>query len=135
MIVFLDGDKVKTANQQGVDGMEEVPVVALDNNREFEEIVPRKIYFQALADVLEPYNDEMDISTETFEQWETEQDFHNKVTFTHRIQRWINDYLPECDYRKPVVMRRALDLADDEIDYSPFREMLDIMASKLKGHF
>ncbi len=123
-VVFLDGDKHADV-ENIIEKHPEVPIVALATGVEFEEIVPKEKYIQAVADVLA--DESGNISEAVFLEWEKNADLRPSVMFSKRVERWLRDEFDKPLY-KPLVMRKAIDLTDvSEIHTSPFEQLVEAM--------
>ena len=120
-IIFVDGDKIQRLAQLHLDERHpDVPVLHLEDRKEFEQIVPVEIYFQALEKVIQK-----DDLHENYTKWDAKDTHHEKLAFSKRVDRWLQDTYPEMDLDKPEVMRKAIEIADlDTIDVTLFRELL-----------
>lgn len=123
-VMFLDGDK-----PGDVEALEEkhpnVPVVSLKLGTEFENLVPRAKYIQAIAEILEDPNGE--ITEEAFVKWVGKADLRPSIVFSKRIERWLRDVFDKPLY-KSRVMRKAIELSDvSEIESEPFKRLFEAM--------
>ena len=112
-LIFLDADKntrVTAVRSQHPD----VPIVILDGREEFEELLPREVYFSALSGRLREFAD-YDWSTMTaqeFDAWDADARLPEKMVFTKRVERWLQDKWDGLSLDKPQVMKRAIDLVE-----------------------
>ena len=109
--LLLDGDKKKTyeARRAKVDSLAGVPVVFLPDGREFEDLVPRQAYFEALAGV---QDEKVALPKEDFEKWEADNCHSDKEMFSKRVGRWLSGKHPSARYDKAAVIRRAIELSE-----------------------
>jgi ABC-type transport system involved in cytochrome c biogenesis ATPase subunit len=124
-IIFVDGDKARQVKQQKVEERHpDVPVLILEQ-AEFEEVVPKGIYFQALSEVTGQTN----LSEEAFTEWEDQQDektLPERMVFTKRVEHWLADQFPDTCYDKPDVMHKALETVDiAKVEQVKFRELME----------
>ena len=71
-----------------------VPVVCMDEDNEFENIVPPETYFTALAEIV-PGN--RNISKDEFEAWEANANLPPQMMFTKRVARWLKETITRLD--------------------------------------
>ena len=103
-IVFVDGDKIQETNKIK-DKCPDVPVVYFPKGEEFENIVPKEIYFKALAKFIEPKEE---VTEEAFDEWQA--NLPKEMMFSKRVDKWIYETFG-CHIDKPQVMDRAIGLA------------------------
>lgn len=103
-IVFVDGDKIQETNKIK-DKCPDVPVVYFPKGEEFENIVPKEIYFKALAKFIEPKEE---VTEEAFDEWQA--NLPKEMMFSKRVDKWIYETFG-CHINKPQVMDRAIGLA------------------------
>lgn len=121
-VVFLDGDKqadiVKIREKHP-----DVSVISLSEGIEFEQVVPRANYIRAAAEVLGNEN----ISEGAFVEWEKNASLRPSIMFSKRVERWLQDEFGKS-LRKPLVMRRAIELTDiSDIQTEPFKQLVESM--------
>jgi hypothetical protein len=118
-IVFLDGDKRRNLPNYGLDG---VPVVFVDGDSEFEQLVPRAVYIQAVASVIEA--DSGALALTKFEEWEKTGVKHPRMAFTKRVNAWLT-FLDLPDLNKARVMRKAIESVEPkDVTTGPLLELL-----------
>ena len=126
VIAFVDGDQINNANALEKD-FGHIPIIHFEVTKEFEDIVSREVYFDALAEYAAsktPASSEV-ISKEAYESWEAQQDFHKKFLFSKRVSKWYNG-LYEYDIEKAEVMDIAIKRAKlEDIDMSKIDELID----------
>lgn len=83
-------------------------VLQLQRGSEFEQIVPASSYIEAVASVLG--DDTGTITLANFEKWHASQ--QKKLAFSKLVERWLQDEHDSKTLRKPLVMRRAIELTD-----------------------
>jgi len=135
-IIFLDGDKIRRVKQQRVEEKHpDVPVITLPEKKELEEVLPEEIYFRALAESLT--EDEQRVSPEAFHKWKAKATLPEKMMFTKRVERWLDETFGDAYYDKPGVMKRAAEQADvseiEEKYLHKFRELVTKMQLLLSG--
>ncbi len=123
-ILFLDGDKsnrlTKVCKMHS-----DVPIVLLPERREFEQIVPQPRYIEAVAGLLGEASTE--ITDAGFTTWQAQAALHEKMAFSKRVDRWIEDKIGYSPH-KPSVMAKAIELTDAaELDAAPFVELVEKM--------
>ena len=131
-IVFVDGDKIQEALKVQ-DKHPEVQVVHLDENEEFEDLIPRSKYFEAVSTAYD--NDEL--SKDDYETWEAQAKISignfEHLMFTKRVNRWLEDRT-SLSLDKPRVMKQALDLCEtEEIETEKFLELIQKIEILLNG--
>ncbi len=108
-IIFVDGDDIKKVKQAQIKNkFPDIPIITLSEGLEFEDIVPREQYFQALAEITK-----QDTTEEKYNEWEKNQSLHPKMMFSKRVTRWLQDEFEIFSFKKYEVMKKALDLVDD----------------------
>ena len=123
-VVFLDGDKQADV-QKVKDKHPEVPVIDLGNGVEFENLVPKAKYIQAVGEVLE--DDTGDICEAKFIEWEKKSQLRPSLMFSKRVERWLSDEYDKALY-KPLVMRKAIELTEvSEIQTKAIEELFAAM--------
>jgi hypothetical protein len=126
-VVFLDGDKRRHLPQFNIP--DDVPKVLLDEGKEFEELVPHEIYFQAVAELV---GDETgQVTKEGFANWLEGANLHPKMVFTKRVDRWMGELgLPEPN--KGKVMQLAVERVEvNAVIAGPLRELLSRIEEQL----
>jgi ABC-type lipoprotein export system ATPase subunit len=127
-IVLLDGDKAGKAVDSFRKANPTVPVVLLPMGTEFEDIVPRSRYMEALASVFQIEG----CTEETFDDWLTTSGWNDKSPmFSKQVAAWLLDKW-QHRLRKRDVMRRAVDLtADHEFSAGFLSVLLEAIRSQL----
>jgi len=122
-VIFLDGDKVRHLAQHKLqEHHPDVPVVTLPNEQEFEQLVPRAVYFQAIAEVLGIEPEE--ITEERYSEWEHTANLPRQLMFSKRVDRWLSSKQIN-QWSKPRVMRRAIELVDvEQVNPTPLLELV-----------
>jgi predicted ATPase len=122
-ILFLDGDKsrqVRTADLKAK--LENCPVILIDENQEFEDLIPAEIYFKALR--LEVGREE--ISIDAFNSWKISSGNSNinRYMFSKQVERWLDTLSINLD--KPSVFLKAIEISDAaQINIKPFKQLVD----------
>ncbi len=129
-IIFVDGDKIRRIKQQRVEEQHrDVPIILLPDGQEFEDLVPRVSYFQALAEV-----SEQDTQHDVFEQWNATCGLPERVVFTKRVDRWLQDNFDGLSVDKPRTMKRALEISElEQISLESLRQLVNAMSNLLLG--
>lgn len=110
-IAFLDGDKRKEAEDLVTLG---VPTVCLPSSMEFEDIVPPEDYIAAAEQLArERGSTEIEINLESFRLWENASNLPERMLFSKRVARWLNERL-EFSLSKADLMCRAISIAPPE---------------------
>lgn len=127
-VVFVDGhdtDTLKTRLDKLALNGYEVPLIHFDEGKEFEDIVPRSIYFQALAEIMQT---EDEVSEEAFDRWYDEwrnsPDSHDIAMFSNKVSKWTRQ---EFDWQldKPRVMERALEIPPiAQVEFEPIATLV-----------
>ncbi|MGE0823237.1 MAG: hypothetical protein AB7G75_29435 [Candidatus Binatia bacterium] len=120
-IVFLDGDKRRKSQTKKIEEHHpDVPIVFLDEEKEFEDLVPRDEYFKALAEISgEP------MSYDAFSDWIQLVSLPAKMMFSKRVERWLETEFPDVDYDKVAVMRKAIELTNPkDIQVEPLQRLV-----------
>ncbi|MCB0208409.1 MAG: AAA family ATPase [Anaerolineae bacterium] len=125
-IIFVDGDKLRQLKKTKK-VHPDVPIIALKEAQEFEEIVPESIYFNALNEITS-----QNIQVDNFKKWNQTKNLPIQMMFSKRVERWLQDNHPDIRFDKPKIMKKALELVDlSEIDLLPFRKLVDNMTHLL----
>jgi predicted ATP-dependent endonuclease of OLD family len=104
-IIFVDGDKIRRIKQLKLaEKMPEVPVIHLEENTEFEEIVPPENYFKSLSQF---FNATLKIND--FEKWFAKSGLAEQMMFSKKIEKWLLAIKPEINYDKARVMKDVLE--------------------------
>lgn len=132
VILFLDGDdghkpRVAKVTKEHPD----VPVVLLNENKEIEDLVARKDYFRALAEVSGGSSEKLNPAR--FQKWAANKKFKPKVVFTKRVKNWLDDEFPVVPYRKVEVLKKAVEFAQPaSIKSDKLKQLLVEMRVKLQ---
>lgn len=128
-IIFVDGDKIRRVNQASIsDRHPDVPILHLDEGKEFEELVESHRYFESLAQL----NQNEGITLEAYKSWDENSGLHVKMMFSKRIERWLQDEFEIFDFDKAETMKKALELAwVSEIKLEPFRQLVTTISNQL----
>lgn len=123
-VVFIDGDKPKDIEK--VREMHpEIPVVSLPCGTEFEQVVPRAKYIEAVADVLK--DNSGNLNEAEFVKYEAQSNWRPSLMFSKRIERWLSDAFDMPLY-KPKVMHRAIELtATSHMEIAAFKQLFEAM--------
>lgn len=119
-VILLDGDKkARLRELRKLEWWERIPVIELPDGIEFEQIVPRQKYFDALRsvhgeDIVADGNDPaIVLSTSKFDEWLgglPEHESTRKKMFSKQIEEWVKSV--GLRLNKPRVMLRAVELTD-----------------------
>jgi len=123
-ILFLDGDKYNEIEKVRIKHPE-IPIVTLDKDTEFEEIIPMESYIQAAAEVLEDTSG--NINLDNYLAWEKKANLRASIMFSKRVDRWLCD-----EHEKPLyktrVMLKAIELTEiDKIKTETFERLFKEM--------
>lgn len=123
MIIFADGDKEKEIRKLDIKGRHpDVAIILLDEGSEFEQIVPREIYFQALTEITGE-----NTLLEAFDEWQRRTSLPEKQMFSKRVDRWMREVFGHS-YSKPEVMLKAVETANvSVIQARPFEKLIRAM--------
>ena len=123
-IVFMDGDHYSEVEGKLREKHSEVPIIHMDDGKDFEEIVSKRAYFAAVADSIgtcEGVSDE-DLRR-WYNEWLKEPSGHQIDMFGNRVKKWTEDVFGRS-LSKPKVMQRAIEVAElDEIDLEKIGEL------------
>ena len=120
-ILLYDGDRESDAIKMDNDHPD-VPVLWFKKDTEFEDIVPRKTYFEALAEIV-PGN--YDISKDKYDKWDKRANLPQEMMFTKRVNKWLCDVFGTC-LDKPQVMAKAIERVDlDEVCMCTIDKLID----------
>ena len=111
VVAFIDGDQSSRWKEQLKKCDSSVPLIECVQGGEFEELLPRQVYFEALkAEYSETAGT---ISLEGFETWEAQLDERRKrLNYTNNLCRWLTAELGMRGLEKPMVMKKAIELAE-----------------------
>ena len=126
VIVFVDGDQINQAKAVNRD-FPDVPIVHFDQTREFENIVPRAVYFKALAEYAASNDADstIEITEKAYVKWEQNHTFDPGFLFSKRVSKWYKE-LFDYGMEKAEVMDIAIKLANlDEIDMTKIDELIE----------
>jgi hypothetical protein len=127
-VVFVDGDK-KNSLEAVRAKHPDVKVLHLQKDTEFEQVVPTARYLEALAYVLQ--DNAGTVTLDNFEKWKASQT--KRLAFSKLVERWLQDEHGAKALRKPIVMRKAIELTDvDELQQrDTFRELVTSIRGSL----
>ncbi|HML21885.1 MAG TPA: hypothetical protein PKD09_09565 [Aggregatilinea sp.] len=136
-VIFLDGDKNNPNKVEKVKKKyDQIPIIYLTQT-EFEEILPRGIYFQSLKKITK----ENSIDLTAFEVWVQDQakseDRQKKSipdrAFTKQLEAWLAESHKDIIYQKAEVMNEAVKLVDvKDIDTTKLLELVQVIDSLFK---
>lgn len=132
VFAFIDGHDADRWKTQIAKCNGDVPLFVCMKDGEFEDIVSRETYFQALADHYKELGKR--ITLEDFRNWEIAADpTIQRLSFTNKVQRWFQDKLALNCSEKPAIMLRALELANtDDVDASAVIQLSNAIYAKLE---
>lgn len=130
-IVFVDGDKQKRIEQERASGrLNGVPIVSLDNGKEFEELVSTEDYFEALKQETGC----QEIRLEDYLEWIRQKGLPSRMMFSKKVDYWLQEEFPDIYYDKPSVMRVAVQNCELlDIDLKPLYSLVEEI-SKVSDH-
>ncbi|HZL42482.1 MAG TPA: hypothetical protein VFD66_04305, partial [Verrucomicrobiae bacterium] len=125
VVLFLDGDKRQRVKQQKLDEIcPEVSVILLPNRDEFEQLVPVRVYFDALAHELGETGTGEELLVK-WRLWLTADEKRSRLVFTKQVWHWVDETFEDYTATKPSVMRKAVELAVvEQINVVPLRMLL-----------
>lgn len=138
-IVFLDGDKIRNVQRQGLaKKCPEVPILHLPEGEEFEDLVPREVYFTALAEHYRQPPDHPElpngITLEEFTTWKEQAKPHPKMLFSKQVDLWLTPRRDLPAIVKPAVMRLAIEATPlDQLETIKMRELLKAIDDQAKN--
>jgi len=119
-VVLLDGDKkARLRELRKLEWWDRIPVIELPDGIEFEQIVPREKYFDALQavhgeDVVADDNDPtIVLSISKFDEWLNalpERELTRKKMFSKQVEEWMKSIGVRLN--KPRVMLQAVEITD-----------------------
>ncbi|MGH8046741.1 MAG: ATP-dependent nuclease [Chthoniobacterales bacterium] len=113
VIAYIDGDRATRWKSVLRKHHPEIPVLESVANGEFEQIIPVSSYFAAIRKLV---NDER-IEVANWEEWIAQANLPPLLSFTKKIDRWLEDELRLPSLNKPLTMYEACrDSAKDEIE-------------------
>jgi hypothetical protein len=127
-ILFLDGDK-----SDQLDAVRskhpDVPIILLDADQEFENLIPEEDYLNAITKV---YPKLVEVTIEKYRKYETDRKFKSTLLFSKRVERWLQD---EFSIRSPN-KHRIMEAAVGEMEIQKFnivkiKHLLDKMRELL----
>ncbi|MCK6548448.1 AAA family ATPase [Myxococcota bacterium] len=131
-VIFVDGDKPNLKSVLAeADATGGIPVVALAEGKELEDLVSRSSYFRALALVLD--GDPAVLGEEKFAQWLASHPELRRKMFSKQVEEWLRE-TREVRLPKPrVVALCARDVPLAEVDTEPLRQLLAAIRSAIVG--
>jgi predicted ATP-dependent endonuclease of OLD family len=120
-IIFVDGDKIRRVKQERLEEKHpDVPVITLNDGQEFEEVVDRETYFNALKVI-----SRKSISTQDFNEWNERSTFPKQMMFSKKVDRWLQDTYQDFVYDKAEVMKKAIETANlSGLNKEPFLKLV-----------
>ncbi len=138
VVVFLDGEKrLKKGEEKLASDHPKVPVIKLDAGKDVEQLVPRDIYFQAVASCCQENGESQAgavIATDTFDNWLASQKQRVKDNvFGRQIQDYLKDTLAGPIPPKHKIMEKAIELCpSDKVTSDKLRQLLDNIRQALR---
>lgn len=138
-LIFADGDNSRESieSRLGNELAQDVPIVLLPQGKEIEDIVPLETYFEALRHIVPEQNqwiETTDLTIESFNQWCSGSSANKKLIeygmLSKKVEGWLKSFDSPVVYRKPDVMRKAVELLD--IDQLQAREAIDELIAGLR---
>lgn len=135
-IFFVDADMRKRVEQARIrEKCANVSIVDLGDSREIEDIVDQEVYFAALQEYLE----DPSLSTAEFQRWlsaaSEERPNLSRMATSKKIEYWLVNAKGHTTYRKPQIMRLALQKITDieqQIEIAPFEELVRAMRNAIQ---
>lgn len=132
-IIFVDGDMIKklkaTAVQAKIGHVKTIYLTIGEEKIEFEDIVPKEIYFTAMRNML----GEESLTLEAFKAWIELEQLSEYMMFSKQVDRWLKTQFSDKDinYDKPDVMVEALRLVEgdklEDLHLDQFVELVEAM--------
>jgi predicted ATP-dependent endonuclease of OLD family len=125
VILFLDGDKRHRVEQSQISQRHpDVKIILLPGREEFEQLVPEEVYFQALGVVTQKFQN-FTTALEEWKKWVDRDVVNQRKAFSKQVSEWIEESFEDVQVCKPVIMRKAIELAKpEEIKAEPLQRML-----------
>jgi len=125
-IVLVDGDKIqeveKAKNEHNIE------CVSFDKGKEFEDIVPRSKYFEALMNI----TGNKALSEKAFDSWQSSSNINKDLVITLRISKWLDSQSSTVMYDKEAVMRNALKITDlEDMDIAKIEQLIGAIKKAL----
>ena len=137
VVVFLDEEKrQKKGEEKLASDHPEVRVIKLDSGKDIEQIVPREIYFQAVAQCGAD-DDESGanraVTQDGFDMWLASQKQQvRENVFGRQVQDWLANVLPGPIPPKHRLMEKAIELCpSSDIDTGKLRELVEAIRNAL----
>jgi len=129
-VLFLDGDKLNE-----IDKFKEihpdVPIISLQKDQEFEDLVPQEIYIEAASMLVGGPTGPA--AVDAFKTWESEKLTNSRLMLSKRVARWLEDEFNHSP-SKPTLMTKAIGLTQPgKIDSGPFKELIAGMKTVSEG--
>jgi energy-coupling factor transporter ATP-binding protein EcfA2 len=132
-VLFLDGDKRKVVEQQKVaEKHRDAKIILFPDRQEFEQLVPPEVYFHALSELLG--RGDSAVMQGAWHVWVAKDMKRGKMMFSKQVWHWLEEEYEDIACTKPVVMRKAIELAKvDQINPEPLRQLLGAIQQQLQG--
>ena len=132
-IVFLDGDKKQKAEKIRKE-RPFVPVFELPAGKEFEDLVPRARYIEAVTKHLVTFGEDASkLSLESFDDWTLSSNLPGQMMLSKKVDRWIFHLTSGHSYNKHEVMETAITLTPaNEIEKSTLKELAKEIRKQFK---
>ncbi len=126
VILFLDSDKKGTSKvEQVAANHDDVDVIFTADGTEFEDLLPKSRYMQAIADWQTDTSERF--SESAFAAWERQHNNNPNKMFSKRIEDWLKSLSVE-KLNKPIVMELAAEQTPaEEISIEPLRQLIAAM--------
>jgi len=122
-VVFLDGDKYEE-HKRFKDNNPDIDVILIEENKEIEDMIPKEVYIQAIAELLEK---DSEITLSKFEEWEANRKYSRPRMFSKKVDDWLYD-IGKNELPKHTIFIKAIELVDPEaIKKQPFIELFSAM--------
>lgn len=136
VILLVDGDNnSSTLVRQFTEQLPGVPAIRLPEGEEFENLVPKERYFEALA---EARGVDPSAWLQEFDAWVGQDPVRPRLSFTKRVRKWLEVTYPQEPLldlkRKPEVMALAVAKTPvGEVNAGPLLQLLTAIEQQLGG--
>ena len=130
VIVFLDGDKKQRKGLKKIESSEDIPVIRLKPNKDFESLIAPSTYFAAIQKLAReadaPVNAD-ELTQQKFDEWlKSQKQSVREAVFGRQIHEWLD--ANECRLSKYAIMHEAVNLCDiGEVHVDELRSLVGEM--------